>query len=222
MQFRLSDFLRFLVCYFLHQILSESVKKPFVAIFLGFNCILTRLPPLCNMTNAWINYTTFYYFLPTSLSTASFFTFMFFSWLTPGWPLPPWHSTPLLHDQCMDKLYHILLLLTNVILIHCLLLLFCALLMADPWFTFAPWPSNPLLHGQCMDKLYHILHSPTCYQLPNPLPPSSLSSSSQGCPWLTFAPDFPPLCYMTNAWIYCTTFYYMYFLPTSFFAFKFF
>ena len=41
--FRKSDFLRFLVCYSGHRILQKTVEKPFVAIFGGLNCKLTRL-----------------------------------------------------------------------------------------------------------------------------------------------------------------------------------
>ena len=43
MHFQLSDFLRFLVCYFGHQILPESVKKKNCSNFGVFNCKLTRL-----------------------------------------------------------------------------------------------------------------------------------------------------------------------------------
>ena len=137
------------------------------------------------MTNAWIDYTTFYYFLSTSLSTASFFSFVLFSWLTPGWPLPPDIPPRLLHDQCMDKLYHILLLLTNF-LIHCFLRLFQVLLMADPWLTFAPWPSTPLLQDQCMDKLYHVLLLLTNFLIHCLL--LLFCALLMADPWLTFAP----------------------------------
>ena len=41
--FRGTDFGRLLVCYKVHPILTESVEKPFVAIFGGSNCILTGL-----------------------------------------------------------------------------------------------------------------------------------------------------------------------------------
>ena len=38
-----SDFGRLLVCYLAGPILRESIEKPFVSIFLGFNHILTRI-----------------------------------------------------------------------------------------------------------------------------------------------------------------------------------
>ena len=41
--FRYSDFGRFLVCYSPPETLPETVKKPFLAIFWGFNLISTRL-----------------------------------------------------------------------------------------------------------------------------------------------------------------------------------
>ena len=41
--FRGSDFGKLLVCCKVHKNLTESIEKPFVAIFWGLNCILTGL-----------------------------------------------------------------------------------------------------------------------------------------------------------------------------------
>ena len=50
--FRKLDSLRFLICYNRHPVLPQSVKKPFVAIFLGSNHIFSRLYIKCLLIQA--------------------------------------------------------------------------------------------------------------------------------------------------------------------------
>ena len=58
-----SDFGKILVCCKVHENLTESIEKPFVAIFWGLNCILTGLVTV----NTW-HLRTFFTFFDTGLN----------------------------------------------------------------------------------------------------------------------------------------------------------